>query len=124
MVPDTLSLVIDFRRLKGSLPFTAHLKGVVVGERRERLTSKGAEQICFTLMDRQRRTVACIAHDVSVSSEMFTEGNELVMYDAVGQEGLRKTPGSVWIFSDSYVLSLGSMFLPGAPNEEIRLMSP
>ena len=54
MVPDTLSLVTDFRRLKGSLPFTAHLKGVVVGERRERLTNKRAEQVCFTLMDRQR----------------------------------------------------------------------
>ena len=122
MVPDTRSLVTDFRRLKVSLPFTAHLKGVVVGERRERLTNKGAGQICFTLMDRQRRTVACIAHDVSVSQEMFTEGRELVLFYAVGQEGLRNTPGAVWIFGDSYVLSLGSVFLPGAAIEEIRLV--
>ena len=132
MVPDSRLLVTDFRRLKVSLPFTAHLKGIVVGETRERLTNKGDEQICFTLMDRQRRTVACIAHDVSVDSELFTEGKELVMFYAVGQEGLQKTvgqegprknPGSIWIFSDSYVLLLGSVVLPGAPNEEIRLMS-
>ena len=123
MTPDSRVLVTDFRRLKGCLPFTAHLKGVVVGEPRERLTNKGAEQICFTLMDRQRRTVACIAHDVSISSDTFAEGKEIVIFYASGQEGLRKTPGSVWIFSGSYVLSLGSALLPGVSSEEIRLVS-
>ena len=123
MVPDTRSVVTDFRHLKVSLPLTAHLRGVVVGEKRPRLTNKGAEQICFTLMDRQRRTVACTAHDVSFSSNLITEGMELVIFYAVGQEGLRKTPGSVWIFGDSYVLSLGSVVLPGVPTEEIRLIS-
>ena len=121
--PDSRLLVTDFRRLKVSLPFTAHLKGVVVGEHRERLTNKGTEQICFTLMDRQRRTVACIAHDVSISSDTFTEGMEIVILYATGQEGLRKAPGSVWIFSGSYVLSLGSVLLPGVSSEEIRLGS-
>ena len=71
----------------------------------------------------QRRTVACIAHDVSVSSDMFTEGKELAIVYAVGQESLNKGPGSVWIFGDSYVHSLGSVFLPDDPSEEIRLMS-
>ena len=124
MVPDTRSLITDFRRLKERLPFTAHLKGVVVGEKRERITTKGAEQLCFNLMDRQRRTVACIAHDVSVSLETFKEGTELVIFYASGQEGIRKTPGNVWIYPDSYVLSLGAVVLPGVPSEEVRLMPP
>ena len=122
MVPDTRAFVTDFRRLKVTLPFTAHLKGVVVGEKSDRLTNSGAEQIIFTLMDRQRRTVPCIAHNVSADPEMFTEGTELLLFYAVGTEGLKKTPGSVWIFSDSYVFSTGSISLPGAPIEEIILM--
>ena len=96
---------------------------VVVGEYRERLTTKGTEQICFTSMDRQRRTVACIAHDVSISSDTFAEGSEIVICYATGQEGLRKAPGSMWIFSGSYVLSLGSVLLLGVSSEEIRLVS-
>ena len=131
MVPDSRLLVTDFRRLRVSLPFTAHLRGIVVGETWERLTNKGDDQICFTLMDRQHRSVACIAHAVSCSSELFTEGKELVVFYARGQEGLqktvgpegsRKTPGSIWIFGDSYVLSLGSVCLPGVPIEEIALL--
>lgn len=122
MVPDTRAFVTDFRRLKVTLPFTAHLKGVVVGEKRERLTNNGAEQISFTIMDRQHRSVPCIAHNVSASPDMFTEGTELLLFYAVGTEGLKKSPGSVWIYADSYVFSTGSIFLPGAPIEEIRLM--
>ena len=87
------------------------------------MTNKGAEQIAFTLMDRQRRTVACIAHDVSISSDTFAEGKEIVIVYASGQEGLRKTPGSVWIFSGIYVLSLGSALFPSVSSEEIRLVS-
>ena len=74
-------------------------------------------------MDRQRRAVACIAHDVSISSDLFMEGTELVIFYAVGQEGLKKALGSVWIFGDSYVLSFGSVLLPDVPSEEIRWMS-
>ena len=123
MAPDFRVLVTDFRRLKVSLPFTANLKDVVVGEHRERLTNKGTEQICFTLMDRQRRTVACIAHDVSISSDTFAEGMEIIFVYATGQEGLRKTPGRVWIGSGSYVLSLGSAVFPSVSHEAIRLVS-
>ena len=132
MVPDSRLLVTDFRRLRVSLPFTAHLRGIVVGQKWERLTNKGDDQICFTLMDRQHRSVACIAHAVSCSSELFTEGKELVVFYARGQEGLqktvgaqssRKTPGNVWLFGDSYVLQIASVSLPGVPTEEIRLMS-
>ena len=132
MVPDSRLLLTDFRRLRVVLPFTAHLRGIVVGQKWERLTNKGDDQICFTLMDRQHRSVACIAHAVSCSSELFTEGKELVVFYARGQEGLqktvgaqssRKTPGNVWLFGDSYVLQIASVSLPGVPTEEIRLMS-
>ena len=123
MAPDTRSLITDFRCLKVRLPFTAHLQGVVVGERRVRLTNTCAEQICFTLMDRQRRTVACIAHDVSISQETFTGGAELVLFYVVGQEWLRKAPGAVWIFHDSYVLLIKSILLPGTPIDKTHLMS-
>ena len=94
-----------------------------VGGTSLRLTNKGAEQICFTLMDRQRRRVSCIAHGVSISPEIFTEGKELVLFYAVGQAGLRNNPGSVWLYGDSYVLSLGSVPLPRGPIEDIRLLS-
>ena len=60
--------------------------------------------------------------NVSVDPEMFTEGTELLLFYAVGTEGLKKSPGSVWIYSDCYVFSTGSIFLPGAPIEEVRLM--
>ena len=123
MAPDNRSLVTDFRCLKGRLPCTGHLKGVVVGETRERMTNKGADQILFTLMDRQRRSVSCIAHDVSFDAEVFSEGQEVVIFYAVAQEDLRNTPGSVWIYGNSYVHSLGSVFLPGTASEEIRLLS-
>ena len=90
MAPDSRLLVTDFRRLKVSLPITAHLQGVVVGEHRERLTNKGTEQICFTLMDRQRRTVAGIAHDVSISSDTFTEGMEIVFFTRLDKKAYER----------------------------------
>ena len=120
---DTRFLVTDFRRLKVTLPFTAHLKQIGVGNVTERMTNKGAEQICFSLMDRQRRTVSSIAHDVFVNKEVFAEGMELNLFYVVGQEGLRKTPGSIWIYSSSYIFSMGSIFLPGESVEEIRLIT-
>ena len=104
MAPDLTILVTDFRKLKGWLPFIVHLKGVVVGEKHVRYTVKGAEQICFTLMDRHRRTVPCIAHDVSFGEAMFTEGKELVIF--YGVKGLKRNPGSVFIYPSGYVLSL------------------
>ena len=98
---------------------------MIVGESRERLTGKGEEQICFHLMDRQRRSVACIAHGLSVDPEMFKEGQELVMFYAVGRDGFKKGPGSIWLFNSSYVLALGSFFffLPGSPIEEVTFTS-
>ena len=122
MNPDARSLVTDFRKLKVPLPFTAHLKGVVVGEISERVTAKGQEQIKFTLMDRQRRSVNCIAHDASVNKDIFAAGSELVIFNAIGIEGLKKAPGSVWIYGDSYVLRVGPAVLPGTPLEEVRLI--
>ena len=123
MAPDSRVLVTEFRRLKVSLPFTAHLKGVVIGEQQKRLTNIGIEQICFPIMDRQRQTVTCIPHDVSINSDTFTQGMEIMIYYAIGQKVLRKTAGSVWIFSGLYVLSLGSVLLCGVSIEEIRLGS-
>ena len=117
------SLITDFRRLKVRLPFTAHGQGVVVGERRVRVTNKSADRVCFTLMDRHRRTVACIAHDVSIDQDIFTEGAELVPFHIVGQEGLRKAPGAVWMYHDSYVIFLRSIPLPGRATEEVLLLS-
>ena len=123
MTPEDRFLVTDFQKLKVQLPFTAHLKGVVVGEISERVTAKGQEQIRFTLMDRFRRSVNCIAHDTSANKDIFAVGSELVIFNAVGTEGLKKAPGSVWIYGDSYVMRVRTAVLPGLPREEIRLTS-
>ena len=67
---------------------------------------------------------ACIAFDVPVSQELFAEGKELMHLYAVGQEGLRRSSGAVWLFGDGYVLPAGSaVYLPGVSIEEIRLVS-
>ena len=62
-----------------------------------------------------------MAHDLGVSSEMFAAGKELVIYYAQGQEGLRKTPGALWIYSGSYIVALCSVTLLGLRSEEIFL---
>ena len=120
LVPDSRLAITDFRRLKSSLPYTVHLKGVVVGQADQRVTQKGVEQIGFSLMDRQRRSVQCLAHDVSVDPEIFTEGTEVMIFYAVAMAG-RNSEGSIWLYSDSYIMRVGRALLPGTPIEEIRI---
>ena len=114
--------ITDFRDLnKWSFPFMLHLRGVITGDPVERITSKGADQICFSLMDTNKRTVACIAHDVLYPSEDFTAGKEVALYCVTIQEGIRNSPGSVWIYSNSYIVFLGTTFLPGVAVEAVLL---
>lgn len=121
--PELFSTV-DFRDLsKMHLPVTLHLKGTVIGNTTERTTTKGVEQISFYLMDRYKRSVPCIAHDVVFPAEVFKEGREVAIFYAMIQEGLRNGPGNVWIYSSSYVVVLGNTFLPGAPIDEVCLRS-
>ena len=121
MNPTQQSLVTDFNRLKVPMPFITHLKGVVIGDIRDRLTSDDIYQISFTLMDEQNRTLTCIAHDVAFTKDFFTEGKELILFYAVGQQGSRKTPGHLRILETSYVFSTEATLEPGAPIEEICL---
>jgi hypothetical protein len=44
-----------------------------------------------------------------------------VIYNAVVQGGLQKSPGSLWIYADSYVVCLKSTTLVGLPIEEVLL---
>ena len=114
--------IIDFRDLnKWSLPFMLHLRGTITGSAEEKITSKGDEQIHFSLMDTNRRTVTCIAHDVGYPKKDFEEGREIALYAVTIQEGIRNGPGSVWIYSNSYMVFLGITFLPGSPLEAVPL---
>ena len=35
------------------------------------------------------------------------------------QEGIRNGPGNVWVYSNSYIVFLGSKVLPGIPIEAV-----
>ena len=111
---------MDFRELnKFSLPVMLHIRGIVTGETSERTTSKGAEQICFSLMDVNKRTVSCVGHDIPFPVTLFKAGMEVAIFYASVQEGLRNGPGNVWVYSNSYIVFLGSKVLPGIPIEAV-----
>ena len=112
----------DFRDLnKLSLPVMLHLKGIVTGDIVERTTSKGAEQICFSLMDGNKRTVSCIGHEIPFPSESFQPGMEIALFCATVQEGIRKGTGNVWVYAISYIVFLGNKGIPEAPIEAISI---
>ena len=114
----------DFRDLnKLFLPVMLHLKGVIMGESVERTTSKGAEQICFSLMDANKRTVSCIGHEISFPAELFKEGAEVALFGVTVQEGIRNGSGNIWIYSTSYVAFLGNRILPGTAMEAVVIRS-
>ena len=125
MSPSTkLFPTTDFRELnKLSFPVMLHLRGVIMGESVERTTSKGAEQICFSLMDANKRTVPCIGHEISFPKELFKEGAEVALFGVTVQEGIRNGSGNIWIYSTSYVAFLGNRILPGTAMEAVVLKS-
>ena len=112
----------DFRDLnKLSLPVMLHLRGIVTGDIVERTTSKGAEQICFSLMDGNKRTVSCIGHDIIFPPELFESGMEVALFCATVQEGIRKGTGNVWVYSTSYIVFLGNKGIPEVPIEAVSI---
>ena len=113
---------MDFRDLnKLSLPSMLHLRGTITGDRVERTTSKGAEQVCFELMDANKRSVPCIGHNILFPAESFTAGMEVALFCVTVQEGLRNGQGSVWIYSTSYIVFLGNKVLPGIPIDTVSI---
>ena len=119
--PD-LFYTADFRDLnRAQLPILLHLKGTVVGASSEKLTAKGVDQLRFVLMDGNRRSVQCLAHDISFPKEILSEGTEVAIFYAQVQAGIRGNGGSIWLYNTSYVLTLGKTFLPGIPIEEVDL---
>ena len=79
-------------------------------------------QLSFTLMDRMRRSVAVIAHGDAANPDICQHGADIVIFHAAAQEGLRQSPGSVWIYADAIVMKLGMHTLCGSPIEEVNLV--
>ena len=112
----------DFRELnKTAFPAVLHLKGTVTGSASEKTTNKGAEQIIFQLLDTNRRSIPCIAHDTGLSLDEFKEGKEVALFYVEVRAGLWNSSGNIWLYDNSYMLTLGQKVLPGVAVEEIFL---
>ena len=112
----------DFRDLnKVTFPAALHLKGTVSGCASEKTTNKGIEQIVFQLLDTNRRSISCIAHDSGLSLDDFKDGKEVALFYVELKAGISNNSGNLWVFSQSYVLAMRQKFLPGSAVEEIFL---
>ena len=112
----------DFRELnKITFPAFLHLKGTVSGSASEKTTNKGVEQIIFQLLDTNRRSIPCIAHDTGLSLDEFKDGKEVALFYVELKAGLSNNSGNLWVYEQSYVLAMRQKFLPGCAVEEIFL---
>ena len=112
----------DFRELnKLTFPAVLHLKGTVSGCASEKTTNKGIEQIVFQLLDTNRRSISCIAHDTGLSLDDFKDGKEVALFYVELKAGISNNSGNLWVYSQSYVLAMRQKFLPGSAVEEIFL---
>ena len=118
----TLFYCEDFRELnKIPFPATLHLKGTLCGEASEKTTNKGVDQIVFHLLDSNKRSIPCIAHDTELTLGEFREGKEVALFYVVLKHGLHNGPGNLWLYQSSFLLTMGQRFLPGSSVEEIAL---
>ena len=112
----------DFRDLnKLTLLMFLHLKGTVTGSASEKTTNKGVEQVIFQLLDTNRRSIPCIAHDTGLSVDEFKDGKEVAFFYVEVKAGLWNNSGNLWLYGSSYMLTTGQRFLPGSAVEEIFL---
>ena len=112
----------DFRELnKVAFPATLHLKGIVTGSASEKTTNKGVEQVIFQLLDTNRRSIPCIAHGTGLSLDEFKDGKEVALFYVEVKPGLWNNSGNLWLYENSYMLTMGQKVLPGSAVEEIFL---
>ena len=112
----------DFRELnKIAFPVFLHLKGTVSGSASEKTTNKGVEQVIFQLLDTNRRSIPCIAHDTGLSLDDFKDGKEVALFYVEVKAGLWNNSGNLWLYEHSYMLAMRQKFLPGSAVEEIFL---
>ena len=112
----------EFRELnKIAFPAFLHLKGTVSGSASEKTTNKGVEQVIFQLLDTNRRSIPCIAHDTGLSLDEFKDGKEVALFYVEVKAGLWNNSGNLWLYENSYMLTMGQKFLLGSAVEEIFL---
>ena len=118
----TLFHCVDFRELnKLMFPTKLHLMGTLCGTASEKVTAKGVEQVLFQLLDTNQRSITCIAHNAGISLEEFKDGTEVALFYAEVKAGLHNGSGNIWLYDNSYMLTIGQKFLPGSSIEEIFL---
>ena len=112
----------DFRELnKIAFPVILHLKGTLYGSASEKTTNKGVEQVIFQLLDSNRRSIPCIAHDTGLSLDDFKDGKEVALFYVEVRAGLWNKSGNVWLLDNSYKLTMGQNSLPVSAVEEVFL---
>ena len=81
------------------------------------------EQRHFDLVDEMGIWLNCCAHGRNARSQALKEGNEVVLYYALGRGGLGESPGRVYIMTDGLVLATQAV-RSGPPRKRAEIMLP
>jgi len=94
----------DFTKLTAKPKFLINLAGVVCDVENEKVSQSGVEMQEFKLVDAAGRWVQCITFGRHSGTNLLEEGNDVCLFFASAQSGLKGRPGSLWLYDESHIV--------------------
>ena len=83
------------------------IKGKFINVEEISITQSNETKLDFKLQDTAGQYVECSALGRHADNACLMQGNEVVLYFATAQAGLRNRNGLLWLYDDSHVATLG-----------------